>query len=151
MNVTSRSFPHSWLITGFVPRLTQRVSLVEQELLTLPEHLSSPPVLVYIEEKQTTLWPKEKVQKDKQRSTKHTHKTKDRVTPNPQKNREWTQKPSPNLVEQWSLWTSSPKSWTNDTKIVLYWSKSLVSQRNSKDGCNNETWCCICCFVCLCS
>jgi len=25
-------------------------------------------------------WPKEKVQKDKQRSTKHTHKTKDRVT-----------------------------------------------------------------------
>jgi len=30
--------------------------------------------------KQTTQWPKEKVQKDKQRSTKHTHKTKDRVT-----------------------------------------------------------------------
>jgi hypothetical protein len=35
----------------------------------------------YIEEEQTTQWPKEKVQKDKQRSTKHTHKTKDRVTP----------------------------------------------------------------------
>jgi hypothetical protein len=34
----------------------------------------------YIEEKQTTQWPKEKVQKDKQRSTKHTYKTKDRVT-----------------------------------------------------------------------
>jgi hypothetical protein len=34
----------------------------------------------YIEEKQTTQWPKEKVQKDKQRSTKHTHKAKDRVT-----------------------------------------------------------------------
>jgi hypothetical protein len=33
----------------------------------------------YIEE-QTTQWPKEKVQKDKQRSTKHTPKTKDRVT-----------------------------------------------------------------------
>jgi hypothetical protein len=33
----------------------------------------------YIEE-QTTQWPKEKVQKDKQRSTKHTHKTKDLVT-----------------------------------------------------------------------
>ena len=33
----------------------------------------------YIEE-QTTQWPKEKVQKDKQRSTKHTYKTKDRVT-----------------------------------------------------------------------
>ena len=29
----------------------------------------------YIEEEQTTQWPKEKVQKDKQRSTKHTHKT----------------------------------------------------------------------------
>jgi hypothetical protein len=41
---TSRSFPHSWLITGCVTRLTRRVSLVEQELPTLPEHLSSPPV-----------------------------------------------------------------------------------------------------------
>jgi hypothetical protein len=41
---TSRSFPHSRLITGFVTRLTRRVSLVEQELLTLSEHLSSPPV-----------------------------------------------------------------------------------------------------------
>jgi hypothetical protein len=41
---TSRSFPHSWLITGFVTRLTRRESLVEQELLTLPKHLSSPPV-----------------------------------------------------------------------------------------------------------
>jgi len=30
-------------------------------------------------------WPKEKVQKDKQRSTQHTHKTKDRVTHSPQK------------------------------------------------------------------
>ena len=37
----------------------------------------------YIEEEQTTQWPKEKVQKEKQRSSKHTHKTKDRVT--------WTQ------------------------------------------------------------
>ena len=34
----------------------------------------------YIEEEQTRQWPKEKVQKDKQRSTKHTYKTKDRVT-----------------------------------------------------------------------
>ena len=30
-------------------------------------------------------WPKEKVQKDKQRSTKHTYKTKDRVTRTPLK------------------------------------------------------------------
>ena len=41
---TYRSFPHSWLITGFVTRLIRRVSLVEKELLTLPEHLSSPPL-----------------------------------------------------------------------------------------------------------
>jgi hypothetical protein len=34
----------SWLITGFVTRLTRRVSLVEQELLTLPEHWSLSPV-----------------------------------------------------------------------------------------------------------
>ena len=34
----------TWLYNGFVTRLTRRVSLVEQELLTLPEHQSSPPV-----------------------------------------------------------------------------------------------------------
>ena len=39
----------------------------------------------YIEEEQTTQWPNEKVQKDKQRSTKHKHKTKDRVTRTPPK------------------------------------------------------------------
>ena len=39
---TFRSFPHSWLITGFVTRVTWRVSLVEQELFTLAEHPSSP-------------------------------------------------------------------------------------------------------------
>jgi hypothetical protein len=38
-----------------------------------------------MEEEKTTQWPKEKVQKDKQRSTKHTHKTKDRVTRTPLK------------------------------------------------------------------
>jgi hypothetical protein len=38
----------------------------------------------YIEE-QTRQWPKEKVQKDKQRSTKHTYKTKVRVTRTPLK------------------------------------------------------------------
>ena len=37
----------------------------------------------YIEKEQTTQWPKEKVQKDKKRSTKHTHKTDDRVTRTP--------------------------------------------------------------------
>jgi hypothetical protein len=39
----------------------------------------------YTEEEQTTQWPKEKVQKDKQRSTKHTYKTKDRETRTPLK------------------------------------------------------------------
>ena len=34
----------------------------------------------HIKDEQTTQWPKEKGQKDKQRSTKHTHQTKDRVT-----------------------------------------------------------------------
>ena len=34
----------------------------------------------YIEEEQITQWPKEKVQKYKQRSTKHTHKADHRVT-----------------------------------------------------------------------
>ena len=33
----------------------------------------------YIKEEQTTQWPKENVQKEKQRSTKHTYETKDRV------------------------------------------------------------------------
>jgi hypothetical protein len=40
---------------------------------------------VYRSEGQTTQWPKEKVQKYKQRSTKHTYKTKDRVTRTPLK------------------------------------------------------------------
>ena len=37
---TSCSFPHSWLLA----RITRRVPLVGQKLLTLPEHMSSPPV-----------------------------------------------------------------------------------------------------------
>jgi hypothetical protein len=41
---TSRSFPHSRLITGFLTNLARRVPLVEQERLTLPEHMSSHPV-----------------------------------------------------------------------------------------------------------
>ena len=43
---TCRKHSHSLLITGFVTRLTQQVSLVEQELLTLPEHPSLPRFLV---------------------------------------------------------------------------------------------------------
>ena len=40
--ITIKSFPHSWLIVGFVKRVTRRVPHVEQELLILPEHISSP-------------------------------------------------------------------------------------------------------------
>jgi hypothetical protein len=43
---TSWSFPHSRLITGFITRLTWRVSLMEQKLITLPGHPSSPRFLV---------------------------------------------------------------------------------------------------------
>ena len=39
---TSQSFPNSWLITGLVTKVTRRVSLVEHDLLTIPEHPSSP-------------------------------------------------------------------------------------------------------------
>ena len=41
---TSRSFPHSYLITGFGTRVKRQVPLMKQELLVLPKHLSSPKV-----------------------------------------------------------------------------------------------------------
>jgi hypothetical protein len=44
---TSLSFPHTRLINGFVTILTRRVALVEQGLLTFPDHLSSTPVFSY--------------------------------------------------------------------------------------------------------
>jgi hypothetical protein len=34
-------FPHSWYITGFVAKVTRWVPLVEQKLLTYPEHINS--------------------------------------------------------------------------------------------------------------
>ena len=40
---TSRSFSQSWIIIEFVTRITRRVPLVNHELLTPLEHLSSPP------------------------------------------------------------------------------------------------------------
>jgi hypothetical protein len=46
VEITSRSFPHSWLISGFVTGLTQRVPLVEQELLTFRSTLVHPQFLV---------------------------------------------------------------------------------------------------------
>jgi hypothetical protein len=50
-----------------------------QKSLKIPKGNHNP----YIEEEQKTQWPKEKVQKDKQRSTRHTYKTKERVTRTP--------------------------------------------------------------------
>ena len=55
--------------------------LCSKKSLKIPKGSNQNP---YIEE-QTTQWPKEKVQKDKQRSTKHTYKTKDRVKQTPLK------------------------------------------------------------------
>ena len=42
-------------------------------------------IKIRISKKNTTQWPKEKAQKDKQRSTKHSYKTKDRVPRTPLK------------------------------------------------------------------
>jgi hypothetical protein len=42
-------------------------------------------ISIRISKKKTTQWPEEKVLKDKQRSSKHTYKTKDRVTRTPLK------------------------------------------------------------------
>jgi hypothetical protein len=41
---TLRSFPHSSLNIGFVFKVIRQVPPVEKELLTFPEHMSSPPV-----------------------------------------------------------------------------------------------------------
>jgi hypothetical protein len=43
---TIRSFLYSRFIIGFATRVKRRVPYMEQELLTLKEHMSSPPVLV---------------------------------------------------------------------------------------------------------
>jgi len=42
----NQSLFNSSLITGFVSRVTRRVSLLENELLTIPDHLGLPPVLI---------------------------------------------------------------------------------------------------------
>ena len=80
----------------------------------------------YIEEEQTTQWPKEREQKDKQRSTKHTHKTKDRVAQTPdiltrESNRIDHQNSEVKLVN----WTETISSWylnlqhTNGNKSTI--------------------------------
>ena len=90
-----------------------------------------------MEEEQTTQWPKEKVQKAKQRSTKHTYKTKDRVTRTPMtKNRGWTQvlrKGRQSLLHYWHLscyssYKPGSKSWMRKGLESVYdkWNISVV-------------------------
>jgi hypothetical protein len=54
--VWSRFFPHSWLITMFVSRLTWHVPLVEQELLTIQEHHISPSVFSGVRVSRSLAW-----------------------------------------------------------------------------------------------
>ena len=77
----------------------------------------------YIEEEQTTQWPKEKVQKDKQRSTKHTYKTKDRVTRTPLKTG----------VELRCSGRVSSSCSTSDTRRVNLVTTPVISHERGKD------------------
>jgi hypothetical protein len=77
----------------------------------------------YIEEEQTTQWPKEKVQKDKQRSTKHTYKTKDRLTRTPLK---------PGGELRCSGRVNSSCS-TSDTRRVSLVTNPVISHERGKD------------------
>jgi hypothetical protein len=77
---------------------------------------------LYIEE-QTTQWPKEKVQKDKQRSTKHAHKIKDQVTRTPLKTGDEL---------RCSVRVSSSCS-TSDTRRVNLVTNPVISREWGKD------------------
>jgi hypothetical protein len=77
----------------------------------------------YIEEEQTTQWPKEKVQKDKQRSTKHTHKTKDRVTRTPLKT----------VAELWCSGRISSSCSTSGIRRVNLVTDPVISREWGKD------------------
>jgi hypothetical protein len=75
----------------------------------------------YIEEEQTTQWPKEKVQKDKQRSTNHTYKTKDRVA------RTLQMRPCASKVMR-------TLTWALNFKIAPHKQKSVVKKFWQEDG-----------------
>ena len=68
------SFRSRWLLMRYL-----------EVVVTTQEEFEDTKGVIKIRISKTTQWPKEKVQKDKQRSTKHTHKTKDRVTRTPLK------------------------------------------------------------------
>jgi len=67
---------HGGEIQQTLLKIQQTWLKIQQTLLTMQKIWLKP----YIEERQTTKWSKEIGKKGKQRSTKHTHKTKDRVT-----------------------------------------------------------------------
>jgi hypothetical protein len=77
----------------------------------------------YIEEEQTTQWPKKKVQNDKQRSTKHTYKTKDRVA--------WT--PLKTGCELRCSWRVSSSCSTSDTRRVNLVTNPVISHERGKE------------------
>jgi hypothetical protein len=77
----------------------------------------------YIEEEQKTQWPREKVQKDKQRSAKHTYKTKDRVTRSPLKTG----------VNSVALGRVSSSCSTSDTHRVNLVTDLVISNERGKD------------------
>ena len=76
-------FKFSFLILAvFAFRFNFTSKIFPMKSLKMPKGGNQNP---YIEVEQKTQWQKEKVQKEKQRSTKHTYKTKDRVTRTPLK------------------------------------------------------------------
>ena len=77
----------------------------------------------YIEEEQKTQWSKEKVQKDKQRTRKHTYKTKDRVTRTPLKTG----------GELMCSGTVSSSCFTSDTRRVNLVTNPVISHERGKD------------------
>jgi hypothetical protein len=72
----------------------------------------------YIEEEQTTQWPTEKVQKNKQRSTTYTYKTKDRVTRTPLKPGVKSGAPECNRVK--------PHRWCNSQRARIEGGRSWI-------------------------
>jgi hypothetical protein len=77
----------------------------------------------HIDEGQTTQWPKEKVQRDEQRPTKHTHKTKDRVTRASLKSG----------CEPRCSWSVSCSCSTSGTRRVNLVTKPMISHERGKD------------------
>jgi hypothetical protein len=77
----------------------------------------------YIEEEQKTQWSKEKVQKDKQRTRKHTYKTKDRVTRTPLKTG----------GELMCSGRVSSSCFTSDTRRVNLATNPVISHERGKD------------------